>query len=321
MSHDFQSVRALLRAPDPLNRQLVTGTLANHGCRQITSAEYGGEIEHYLKSDMVDLLICDADQGMQEACDTIRQMRNRDSGDNSFALSIILTSRPEPEAVAHLIDSGTDAILIKPFQPAALALQIATLIRSRKPFVVTSDYVGPERRGDGIRPGTEAAPKMAVPNPLRETVMASSSRDELRLKVRSAWEVVNEHRIERQTLHLGWLVQRIGTALNRRPPAPDATALLGQLLKSTSELRLRVAGTGFDHLAHLATTMMEICTGLGQSVNNPDPRWLAVLPKVAAAMANAFSREKEAVHASRLISEAVSRGFHSDPSKPARLYH
>ncbi|WP_161539661.1 response regulator [Paramagnetospirillum kuznetsovii] len=321
MSHDFQSVRALLRAPDSQSHKIVTGTLMNHGCRQIVSAEYGGEIDHYLRSDMIDLLICDADQGLVEACDTVRQMRNRDAGDNTFACSIILTSRPEPDAVIRLIDSGTDAILVKPFQPQALANQIATMIRSRKPFVITSDYVGPERRDDAMRPGVDAAPRVLVPNPLREIVTATSSRDQLRVKVRAAWDVVNEHRIERQTLHLGWLVERIRTAFERRPPAADAAVLLGQLLNNTSELRLRVAGTGFDHVAHLATTMMEICGGLGQNINAPDERWLAVLPKVADAMAKSFTREREAVRASRQISETLTRRIRAEVPNLPRSFH
>ncbi|OAN54148.1 hypothetical protein A6A04_12990 [Paramagnetospirillum marisnigri] len=321
MTHDFQSVRVLLRNPDPVTRKIVTGTLGNHGCRHMVSAEYGGEADHYLRSDMIDLLIVDADRSLHDACDTVRQMRNRADGDNSFALSIILTSTPDPEAVVHLIDSGTDAILVKPFQPAALTLQIDTLIRSRRPFVVTSTYVGPERRGDGARPGTESAPRVPVPNPLRETVMASTSRDELRRKVRASWDVVNEHRIERQTAQLAWLVNKVRAAFGRNPPAADAAALLGQLLNCVSELRLRVAGTGFDHVAHLATTMIEICYGLGQSVDSPDGRWLAVLPKVADAMVKAFSQERDAIHASRQISEAVTTRFRAEVPNITRSYH
>jgi DNA-binding response OmpR family regulator len=321
MTHDFQSVRALLRNPDPVTRKIITGTLGNHGCRQIVVADHGGEVEHYLKSDMVDLLICDADQGLQDACDSIRQMRNRADGDNTFALSIILTSRPDPESVAHLIDSGTDAILVKPFQPKALAMQIDALIRSRKPFVITRDYVGPERRADGMRPGTESAPRLQVPNPLREAVMAGTSRDELRRRVRAAWEVVNEHRIERQTIQLSWLADSIQRAFASRPPAAEATVLIAQLLHCTSELRLRVAGSCFDHVAHLATTMIEIAYGLGQNIDNPDSRWLAVLPKVANAIGGAFTRERETVRASRQISQAVSNRARSDYPDISRPYH
>lgn len=321
MTHDFQSVRALLRHSDPVTRQIVTGALGNHGCRKIVAAEQDGEMEHYLKADMVDLLVCDADQGLEQACDTIRQMRNRADGDNSFALSILLTSRPAPESMVHLIDSGADSILVKPFQPAALILQIDSLIRARRPFIVTSNYVGPERRGDGIRPGSESAPRVPVPNPLRETVLRSASRDELRRKVRHAWEVVNEHRIERQMAQLAWLVNKIRAALARKPPAPDSAALLNQLLHCASELRLRVAGTNFDHVAHLATTMIEICYGLAQSVENPDSRWLAVLPKVADAMVKAFTRERDAVHSSREISETVSTRFRAETAAEPRPCH
>ncbi|CAA7627742.1 hypothetical protein MCP1_70088 [Candidatus Terasakiella magnetica] len=146
-----------------------------------------------------------------------------------------------------------------------------------------------------------------MPNPLRETVMASISRDELRRRVRGAWTLVNEHRIERQTIQVGWLVARIREALAQRPPSDTAAALIGDLRDCATELRLRVAGTGFDHVAHLAATMIDICQGLGQNICDPDQRWLAVLPQIAGAVAKSFSRERECIRASRQISEAVGR--------------
>ena len=321
MTHDFQSVRVLLRNPDSHSREMVTSTLVNHGCRHMITADHPGEMDYYLRADMIDLLICDADLGLREACDTVHRMRNRAAGDNCFALSIILTRRPDPTEIAHLIDSGTDAVMVKPFQPAALAERIGALVQGHRLFVVTSAYVGPERRGDGMRPGTESAPRVQVPNPLRETSLARTSRDELRRKIRAAWTVVNEHRIERQTAHLVWLVRRIGAAFASRPPAVEAAILLSQLLGSASELRLRVAGTAFDHVAHLATTMMEICQGLGQNVDQPDPRWLAVLPKVAEAISTAFSRERDAVHASRQISDTVASRTRSEFPEVPQMHH
>ena len=82
-----------------------------------------------------------------------------------------------------------------------------------------------------------------------------------------------------------------------------------------------MAGTGFDHVAHLATTMIEICYGLGQAIDRPDPRWLAVLPKVADAVAKAFDRERDAVHSSRRISEAVANRTRSEFPEIMRAYH
>ena len=163
-----------------------------------------------------------------------------------------------------------------------------------------------------MRPGTESAPRVAVPNPLREIVMATASRDQLRRRVRHAWDEVNEHRIESQSGRLAWLVAHTRAAFATRPPAAEATELLSQLLDCATELRHRVAGTDFDHVAHLAATMIDICYGLGQTVDNPDARWLAVLPKVADAIAQAFGRDRKGIGASHQISAAISRKARSE---------
>ncbi len=307
MTHHFRSVRALLRAPDRQTREIVSAALADQGCRCVVTADHRGEAEHYLRADMVDLLICDAGRDPDEACDAVRRMRNSPGGDNAFALSVILTERPNPGQTMRLIDSGTDAILVKPFPPAALAERLRDLVRGARQFVVTDDYIGPARCGDDAGQGADAAPRVEVPNPLRETVLATMSRDELRRAVRTTWEVVAEHRIESQTAHLVRLVARIRTVFASRPPAAEAAVLLAEVLGCASELRLRVAGTGFDHVAHLATTLIEICYGLGHGIDDPDARWLAALPKVAAGIAIAFSREREGIQASRRISRTIHR--------------
>ncbi|CAA7627743.1 hypothetical protein MCP1_70089 [Candidatus Terasakiella magnetica] len=124
MNRHFQSVRALLCTPDSQLRQMVAGTLINMGCRQMITADHTNEADHYLQSDMIDLLVMDAEFGLLESCQAVQRVRNRVKGDNTFALSVILTPRPDPQQIALLMDSGADAILAKPFQPVALADRI-----------------------------------------------------------------------------------------------------------------------------------------------------------------------------------------------------
>lgn len=321
MSHDFRSVRALLRNPDSHSRELLTNALANFGCRQMVTAAHGGEVEHYLKSDMIDLLVVDADQGLNDACDLVQDMRRRPTADNTFAISIILTSPPDPRYAAHLMDSGADAILLKPLQTNVVAERLVSLISNRKSFVVTSDYVGPERRGEGMRPGTESAPRVAVPNPLREMAMSSMSRDELRRGIRMGWETVNEHRIERQAARLSWLVDRIREAFSHNPPASEAASRILELRDAAAELRLRVEGGGYDHVSHLATTMIDICCGLGRALESPDRRWLAVMPQLAASIAAAFLRERDAIRATRSAAATPMGRPRQEVPRIMRSYH
>jgi DNA-binding response OmpR family regulator len=322
MTHDFQSVRALLRNSDPRSREIVTGVLGILGCRQLIIAQSNSEAEHFLRSDMVDLLVVDAEQCLPSACNLIQQMRHRPAADNTFALSMVLASPPNASHAAHLMESGADSIVIKPLDPVRVAERITALVKTRRPFVVTSAYVGPERRGPGMRPGCESAPRVIVPNPLREMALATMSRDELRRGIRAGWDVVNEHRIERQAAHLSRLVNRLKDAFceDKRIPAATARTRLLELRDAAAELRLRVEGSGYDHVAHLASTMVDICCGLGRALDNPDSRLLAMIPKLAASIAQAFLRERDAIRSARSQETVMSRPRAEMPAI-VRSYH
>jgi DNA-binding response OmpR family regulator len=265
MTHDFKSVRALVRNSDSRSRDIVTGVLGILGCREVIPTDSAAEAQYFLQSEMIDLLVVDATQSLLAACDMVRQMRHRPAADNTFAVSMILSPPPEPGDAARLMESGADAILIKPINPVAVAERIKGLVHSQRPFVVTNAYVGPERRGLRFRPGSEPVQPIAVPNPLREMALGAMSRDQLRRSIRAGWEVVNEHRIERQAAHLGRLVNRVRDAFAGSEPSRTAQSRILELREAASELRLRVEGSEYHHVAHLATTMVDICLGLGRA--------------------------------------------------------
>lgn len=322
MTHDFHSVRALLRNSDPRSRDIVTGVLGILGCRQLILTQSNSEAEHFLRSDMVDLVLVDTEQCLPSACNLIQQMRHRPTADNTFALTMVLTAPPNAGHAAHLMESGADSIVVKPLDPVRMAERITALVKTRRPFVVTSAYVGPERRGPGMRPGCESAPRFTVPNPLREMALATMSRDELRRGIRLGWDEVNDHRIERQSAHLSHLVNRVRDAFGDKHPVPAATvrARLLELRDAAAELRLRVEGSGYDHVSHLASTMVDICCGLGRALDSPDSRLLAMIPRLATSIAQAFLRERDAVRGARTQETVMSRPRAEMPAI-LRSYH
>jgi CheY-like chemotaxis protein len=308
MTHDYHSVHAVMHDPDAATRDVVTGTLSNYGCRHLAGTRSAEALDACLAAEMIDLVVCDADRDLDAACRCLRTMRDRRWGDNAFSVAVALVSAPTPEAVARLLDAGPDAILVKPFQPPALAERLAAIIRARRPFVVTGTYVGPDRRDPGAGRGCGSAPHVEVPNPLRETVMGAISRDELRRRVRASWEVVNEYRIERQALRLAWVVARIGECYARRPPAAEAGMRIAELSAVAGELGLRVSGTAFEHVSRLSATLIDVARTLSDTLDDPDPRSLEVLPQLTEAIRGAFTRERAAIRRSRLGGEPAEGG-------------
>lgn len=185
---DTQGMRALLRNLDSRSRDIVARTLTVMGCRSLRVAE-PGDAESPL-SEMVDLLVVDADSDAEAACALVRGLRRGAGAESAFAVAVLMTSLAQTEHIARLLDCGADAVLQKPVDPVKVASRITELARRRRSFVVAGSYIGPDRR-NRPRPGGAPAERLAVPNPLRETTLSGMSREELLDMARASRETLD----------------------------------------------------------------------------------------------------------------------------------
>lgn len=183
---DAQGMRALLRNLDSRSRDIVARTLAVMGCRSLRIAEAGDSEA----PDMIDLLVLDADSDAEAACALVRGLRRSAGAESAFAVTVLMTSLAQTEHIARLLDCGADAVLEKPVDPVKVASRITELARRRRSFVVSDSYVGPDRRA-APRPGGMPAERLAVPNPLRETTLSGTSREELLGMARATREALD----------------------------------------------------------------------------------------------------------------------------------
>ena len=99
--------------------------------------------------------------GVSELVNDVRRFR---CGDDPF-LPIILTSWDvRLRLVRSIVESGADDFLAHPYSATNLGDRINALVRNRKPFVVTEDYFGPDRRTLEAR--ANDAGTVMVPNAL-----------------------------------------------------------------------------------------------------------------------------------------------------------
>jgi DNA-binding response OmpR family regulator len=196
MTNDATGMRALLRNLDFRSHDVITRTLGVMGCRTLLGLEPGHDTARLLRTEMIDLLLVDTDLGIDEACALVRGMRRTIAADNPFAVTVMLTSAPQPELSTYLLNCGADMVLVKPVDPVMVAGRITALTRLRRSFLVAGDYIGPDRRTKGVRSAAPSAPRVPVPNPLREMSISSMSRDELRERVRVSWVALDERWVD-----------------------------------------------------------------------------------------------------------------------------
>ena len=70
---------------------------------------------------------------------------------NPFVVIIVTAWEKSTGLINKVVSSGADDLLLRPFSTAQLGVRIESHVDRRKNFVITTDYVGPDRRKDTNR--------------------------------------------------------------------------------------------------------------------------------------------------------------------------
>ncbi|MEW5727841.1 MAG: hypothetical protein AB1918_08455, partial [Pseudomonadota bacterium] len=170
------------------------------------------KLHETLEHDAVDLLVTSSELENSDVNYLIQEMRNQRLGTNPFVIVIVLLSSAEPDYVKKVIDAGADDLLLTPVVPDQLIMRIEKLARARKPFVITHDYTGPDRRAKVRAFDSHSAPMLEAPNPLKARL---TGIDDGRLwqQVREGAATLNRIKIERHAVQVDWLVGHIAACI------------------------------------------------------------------------------------------------------------
>ncbi|MBC7952250.1 MAG: response regulator transcription factor [Rhodospirillaceae bacterium] len=230
MAQSFENVRLVIADPNPVVRTGLRGALFSIGFRTISDTASFIKLHDLIEQDAIDLLVTSSELENNDVGFLISEMRSQRLGPNPFLVVITLLTSADPDYVKRVIDSGSDDLLLTPVQPDQLILRIEKLARTRKPFVVTHDYTGPDRRTKARAFETHSAPMLEVPNPLK--VRADSGMDGTRLSrmVAETSITLNRMKIERHAVQIDWLVNHIHASI-RDGISADPMVLLPYISK------------------------------------------------------------------------------------------
>ncbi len=191
----------------------LRAALYSIGFRTITDTASFVKLHDLIEQDTIDLLIVSSELENNDSGFLISEMRNQRLGSNPFLVVITLLASADPDYVKRVIDSGADDLLLTPVAPDQLIMRIEKLARARKPFVVTHDYTGPDRRTKARAFETHSAPMLEVPNPLK--IKSETGLDGTRLArtVTETAVTLNRMKIERHAVQIDWLVTHIHASI------------------------------------------------------------------------------------------------------------
>ena len=304
---DFGKVGLVLGDPSRMIRQGLKGALFTQGFREILDSDKLSVIREAVNENKVDLLICDAMLPDGDACQLTHDIRHNKIGTNPFIVIITLIDEPDRDLVMKVINSGSDDVVLKPFSPAKLIERVKHLSRNRKRFVVTTDYIGPNRRdGEETREG-EVIPEIDVPNPVKVKAELKADSDALQRAVDAVARVINEQKMGRHAIQIDYLVNRIIPRYEADDVDSTVIEDLEQLLIVSQDIGRRMKGTPHAHVNDLCQSMVSVTTSIRDQPQTPDAKDLQLLPELARAITRAFGPTDDAANLARDISESVKR--------------
>ncbi|HYE51738.1 MAG TPA: response regulator [Azospirillaceae bacterium] len=220
-------------------RRLLRGILARYGIEKIHEYSSTVEATNALQTQTPDLIVVDADQ--KEGGDALKwvvQLRHNQLPASPFVPVVVLTWQPTQPLLVRFTGSGADDMLVKPFSQKQVSDRLQNLIEDRKKFVVTSDYVGPDRRRSP-REGQQI-PLVDVPNTLRLKAMGEYGKTDLNAEVEQALRAINMQKIVRHGFQIAFLAVFALPGLVADPPEKRAVDHLLRVTPVADDLLRRL---------------------------------------------------------------------------------
>ena len=148
----YDNAQVLVYDPVAANRNATRAALYMLGFRHIETVPTLEAFAEFIGKNPPDLALCEAQGADEELCNLIQNLR-QGAGYNPFLVVIVTAWVNSSGLVGRVLNSGADDLLLRPFSVAQLGQRVRTHIERRKGFVITTDYVGPDRtRRDSTRP-------------------------------------------------------------------------------------------------------------------------------------------------------------------------
>ncbi len=310
-SLSFENIDILVIDPDRTVRGAFRNILTDHGFRHVTIGSGMEDIEHKFRLGMPDLLVADihmADDANLYAF--VHGLRHHFVGSNPF-MSIIATAwSPTTEEVRNIIQAGADDLIIKPMSANQVIQRIKNQINARKPFVVTSAYIGPDRRkpGPDHDRGMHIDP-IEVPNTLRAKALSDNSVDvaAVQSQIDACIQKVNLEKLDRHAYQVTWLVDRIVPELQSGEPSTNAKNQLNRLLYVVEDISRRMVGTEFEHVGTLCRSLRDVTQRVIGSEGPVSDKDIELMGPLAQSIQRGFDKsDTEAARAAEEISQTVS---------------
>ncbi len=205
MTETYALIEVALIEPNSATVRNMREALGQLGIRNIRNCSDISVLSETTGGSFPDLVIVDVDSPAVEGLKVIQLLRTDSALPNPF-VSVIACAEQPSASLRHKVDnSGADALLVKPFTRKHLVDMVQGLIAGRRPFVVSTDYIGPDRRKNP-RDDTKVA-VLAVPNTLRAKATGHWSLKEAQERIAAGVSWLSERKAQSDSFQVAFLLE------------------------------------------------------------------------------------------------------------------
>lgn len=253
-AQQLSDATALIYDPVRGNMLLTRAVLHGIGFRKIEGFTSKNDIVRRLKDIEVAVLFIEATEQHRQIVDLLREQRLGETGINPFIPIIATLWAGQADLVADLMNSGCDDVLLRPFSAAQLLNRLKSIVMSRKSFVVTSDYVGPDRgkvSSNGMTPA-----QFDPPNVLRDRVFSLNSDPVEQANIlNAARRRVDQDRLSKLARRIAMAAEVTIQAQGRGDPS---SGFVVDLLESSAELVRAAKRLEIDEIQDISSVLENV---------------------------------------------------------------
>jgi hypothetical protein len=180
------------------------------------------------------------------------------------------------------------------------------LAGQRKPFVVTADYIGPDRRKDPDR-GSEI-PLIDVPNTLKAKAEGKPiMMNDLDAMIGKARQQIDDQKLKRNAFQISFLVGLVLPLLEQGILNDESKAYLTRLMNVSDDVQERLATTSFTAARELSTTLIDVVQSMVLRGGALDPKNIKLLKPLSDGIMAGFNPGRAADDMASEITDSIRK--------------
>ncbi len=262
----YESAETLVYDPVSANRTATRAVLYTLGFRNIDTVATIEDCREAIRNRPPDLALCEAQGADAELCQMIQMLRQGATGYNPFIVIIVTAWEKTNALVGRVLNSGADDLILRPFSTKLLGDRVEAHIERRKGFVITHDYVGPDRRRDSSRPSSVELfePPNSLKMKAKERLSVEEATARLDAELRTARDTLNSEKLRRDAFQICILWRLLQ---ERRPGEESYTEDLTKLAQLTEAVAKRCRDTEFEIATGWCESLLAAVEGLELGVD------------------------------------------------------